>query len=261
MLLCVTLCVLQLRKPRIQLLHVSGRLPQRLVKSFTIRLQSTPAFASRRCCCVRSAGRRAPLAGSAGMAAWVLDKHSNKSTKLTDEYKLGKVVSGAPDALCCARGWLVLPDTSWTPNAVLAGTHGSQNHAWNAWSFPRTPLGSSAQLSKASATTQVLGKGAFGTVYLAEDGVKQAFACKSISKAKLITEVRHGLLRQAVAGAPVLHCSIQQRFVSRLPDPHRAAQRLVFELTEPAGQCAGGFKSASRPAACSAVAAARGRRT
>ena len=37
---------------------------------------------------------------------------------------------------------------------------------------------------------QVLGKGAFGTVFLAEDGAKQAFACKSISKAKLITEAR-----------------------------------------------------------------------
>lgn len=33
------------------------------------------------------------------MAAWVLDKHSNQSTKLTDEYKLGKVTSKAVDAL------------------------------------------------------------------------------------------------------------------------------------------------------------------
>ena len=72
--------------------------PKRLVKGITIRLQRGPAFASRRCCNARSAGRRAPLvvcAGSAGMAAWVLDKHSNKSTKLTDEYKLGKVIRRA----------------------------------------------------------------------------------------------------------------------------------------------------------------------
>ena len=73
-------------------------LAERLVKGITIRLQRGPAFASRRCCNARSAGRRAPLAvcaGSAGMAAWVLDKHSNKTTKLTDEYKLGKVTSRA----------------------------------------------------------------------------------------------------------------------------------------------------------------------
>ena len=48
---------------------------------------------------------------------------------------------------------------------------------------------------------QVLGKGAFGTVYHAEDGAKQAFACKSISKAKLITEVRYYLLWQSGAAA------------------------------------------------------------
>ena len=48
---------------------------------------------------------------------------------------------------------------------------------------------------------QVLGKGAFGTVYHAEDGAKQAFACKSISKAKLITDVRPCLLWQSNAAA------------------------------------------------------------
>ncbi len=38
---------------------------------------------------------------------------------------------------------------------------------------------------------QVLGKGAFGTVYLATDITdNREFACKSINKAKLVTEVR-----------------------------------------------------------------------
>ena len=82
-------------KLRSRALYILGELcPERLVKGITIRLQRGPAFASWRCCNARSAGRGAPLAvcaGSAGMAAWVLDKHSNKSTKLTDEYKLGKV--------------------------------------------------------------------------------------------------------------------------------------------------------------------------
>lgn len=45
-------------------------------------------------------------------------------------------------------------------------------------------------IKQSSHGVQVLGKGAFGTVFLAEDGAKQAFACKSISKAKLITEAR-----------------------------------------------------------------------
>ena len=48
---------------------------------------------------------------------------------------------------------------------------------------------------------QVLGKGAFGTVFYAEDGAKQAYACKSISKAKLITDVR-ARLRPAAARGP-----------------------------------------------------------
>lgn len=56
-------------------------------------------------------------------------------------------------------------------------------------------------------TVQVLGKGAFGTVYHAEDGAKQSFACKSISKAKLITEVRRGLLWQTGA-QPYVHTAL-----------------------------------------------------
>lgn len=47
---------------------------------------------------------------------------------------------------------------------------------------------------------QVLGKGAFGTVFYAEDGAKQAYACKSISKAKLITDVRASLPPAAARG-------------------------------------------------------------